>query len=108
MFDSLFPSGGAIAAFGLVFVRTSALALTSPVLGFGTGFAGYRIALTVFLALLLYGVAGAPITNAEPIELAALGLREALIGIFRRPLLTIERDVKIEHRVERGHRPVAA
>ena len=81
MFSSLI-SGGAIAAFGLVFVRTSALAITAPVIGFGTGFAGYRIALTVFLALLLYGVAGAPVTHAEPVELVALGLREALIGIF--------------------------
>ncbi len=78
----MIPSGGALAAFGLVLVRTGALVVASPILGFGTGFAGAKVGLCFFLAFLLYGVAGAPLAEVEPIALGALALREALIGVF--------------------------
>jgi flagellar biosynthetic protein FliR len=71
-----------LSAFGLVLVRTSALVVSTPMLGSGTGFAGHRIGLIFFLSLLLYAVCGAPPVAAEPILLGALALREVLIGIF--------------------------
>jgi flagellar biosynthetic protein FliR len=71
-----------LSAFGLVLVRTSALVVSTPMLGSGTGFAGHRIGLIFFLSLLLYAVCGASPLVAEPIELGALALREVLIGTF--------------------------
>ncbi len=76
------PAAATLAGFGLVLTRTSALVLASPVLGFGTGFAGYRIGLIFFLAFLLHWVVGVPVPSGEPLVLAALAVREVLIGIF--------------------------
>lgn len=70
-----------LAGFMLVLARTSALVLASPVLGQGTGFSGYRVGLIGFLSLLLYLSTGVPV-DAPPFELALMGLREVLIGIF--------------------------
>lgn len=67
--------------FLLVLARTSALVLSAPVLGQGTGFTGYRVALIAFLSLILYAVSGTPI-EAEPIELGLMCLREVMIGVF--------------------------
>jgi len=70
-----------IAGFVLVLARTGALVVASPVLGQGTGFSGYRIALVAFLSLLLYAAAGAPVA-AAPAELALMAAREVVIGVF--------------------------
>lgn len=75
------PLADMLAGFVLVLARTSALVLTAPILGQGTGFGGYRVALITFLALLLFAVAGAPVA-APPAELVLMGLREVAIGIF--------------------------
>ncbi len=76
------PATGALAAFGLVLTRTSALVLSAPVLGFGTGFAGYRVGLIFFLSFLLYWTSGGAVSDAEPLVLGAMAVREVLIGIF--------------------------
>jgi len=75
------PLAATLAGFLLVLARTSALVLAAPVLGQGTGFAGWRVGLIAFLSLLLFSVNGAPV-DAPPIELGLMVLREALIGIF--------------------------
>jgi flagellar biosynthetic protein FliR len=73
----------------LVLVRTSALVLSTPVLGQGTGFAGHRVGLIFFLSLLLFVALGTPSADAPPIELALMAMREALIGIFLGYLLQL-------------------
>lgn len=75
------PLSEIAAGFVLVLARTSALVLAAPVLGQGTGFAGYRVALVMFLAALLYAATGAPV-DAAPLELGLMALREVLIGVF--------------------------
>lgn len=75
------PLAATLAGFLLVLARTSALVLAAPVLGQGTGFAGWRVGLIAFLSLLLFSVNGAPV-DAPPIELGLMVLREALIGVF--------------------------
>lgn len=70
-------------AFGLYLSRTGALITSSPVLGFGSGFSGYKIALVFGIALVLYAATGSPLDGAsEPIGYGVLMLREALIGLF--------------------------
>ena len=76
------PLHALVAGFVLVLVRTSALVVSAPVFGQGTGFAGHRVGLIFFLSLLLYLAMGTPAADAPPIELALMGMREALIGIF--------------------------
>ncbi len=77
----MLPLSATLAGFVLVLLRTSAMVLSAPVLGQGTGFASYRIGLIAFLSLLLFIATGTPI-DAPPIELALMGLREVLIGVF--------------------------
>jgi flagellar biosynthetic protein FliR len=73
---------GTISAFGLYLVRTSAMVLSAPVLGTGTGFALHRVALIVATAFLFYATSGAPLANApSPLEFGALASREILIGL---------------------------
>lgn len=67
--------------FVLVLARTGALVVTAPVLGMGTGFSGYRIALVFFLSMLLFAVSGGPV-DVAPLELALMGMREVLIGVY--------------------------
>jgi flagellar biosynthetic protein FliR len=76
------PLHALVAGFVLVLVRTSALVVTAPVLGQGTGFAGHRVGLIFFLSLLLFVATGTPAADAPPIELALMALREAVIGMF--------------------------
>jgi len=75
------PLAAMVAGFVLVLVRTSALVMAAPFLGQGTGFAGYRVALIAFLSFLLYATAGVPV-DAPPVELALMGLRELVIGVY--------------------------
>lgn len=70
-------------AFGLYLVRTSALVLASPLLGTGTGFAGYKVALVTSVAVALYLSTGAPLAEeAGSIEYALLCMHEVLVGLF--------------------------
>lgn len=74
---------GTIEAIGLFLVRTSALVLASPLLGTGSTFTGYRVALIASLSFLLYSVAGEPLPGQPGgVEYALLALREVLIGVF--------------------------
>src|SRR5574337_1813143 len=78
----LFPPR-TLEAFSLYLARTSALVIASPLLGSGTGFAGWRVGLIVSIAFLLYSAGGAPLGHSpEPVEYACLVLRELLIGLF--------------------------
>jgi flagellar biosynthetic protein FliR len=72
-----------IEAFGLYLVRTSALVLSSPILGSGTGFAGYKVALILSVAVALFLSTGAPLAQ-EPggIEFGLMCLHEILVGLF--------------------------
>ena len=71
-----------IAGFGLVLVRTSGLVVFSPLVGRGSEFSGYKVALVFFVSLLLHVALGLPEVGAEPVAYAALALRELLIGAF--------------------------
>ena len=72
-----------IAAFGLFLTRTSALVLSAPLLGFGTGFSGYKVAMIFLLSFVLYVASGQPIAaDVDQFVYGAMMLREALIGIF--------------------------
>ena len=82
------PLADILAGFLLVLARTTALVLSAPFFGQGTGFVGHRLALIFFLAFLLYLVAGTPV-DAPPIELGLMTLREVLLGIFLGFLLQV-------------------
>jgi len=70
-------------AFGLVLMRTSALILSSPILGFGTGFSGYKVGLIFILSAVIFFAVGAPMNvEFEPVLYGVLALREILIGVF--------------------------
>ena len=70
-------------AFGLVLARTSAMVLSSPILGFGTGFAGYKVGLIALLSIVFFLVSGAPLEHGvDPFLYGAMAMREALIGVF--------------------------
>ena len=74
---------GTLEAFSLYLARTSSLVISSPLLGTGTGFAGYKIGLIAALSFLLYSTCGAPLGHSpEPVEFGCLVLREVLIGLF--------------------------
>ena len=75
------PLSAILAGFLLVLARTGALVISSPVLGQGTGFTGFRVGLIVSLSLLLYTATGAPV-DAPPLELGLMLLREVVIGVF--------------------------
>ena len=70
-------------AFGLYLVRTSALIMFSPLLGSGTGFSGYKVALIVGVAVALYLGTGEPLAvDAGGIEFALFCFREVTLGLF--------------------------
>jgi flagellar biosynthesis protein FliR len=82
------PLGDILAGFVLVLARTGALAVSAPLLGQGTGFTAHRVALVVFVAALLFAVAGGPVA-APPVEIALMMIREVVIGIFLGTLLAL-------------------
>jgi len=69
-------------AYGLILTRTSALILAAPILGFGTGFAGYKIGLTIVLSILLFTVVQPAVGEVGTFAYGAMMVREALIGVF--------------------------
>jgi len=74
---------GTLEAFSLYLARTSALVIASPLLGTGTGFSSYRVALIVGVSFLIYSTTGTPLAHSpEPVEYACMVLREILIGMF--------------------------
>jgi flagellar biosynthetic protein FliR len=76
-------TSGMLAAFGLVLIRTSALVIASPVIGFGAGYAGHKVALIAFLSWILFWASGASLEpGTTPIDFGLLALREVLIGLF--------------------------
>lgn len=77
-----FPPG-TLEAFCLYLARTSALVVSSPLLGMQTGFAGWKVALIFAVSFLLYGAGGMPLDHSPmPVEFGCLVLREILIGLF--------------------------
>lgn len=70
-------------AFGLYLVRTSALILAAPLLGTGTGFSSYKIALILGVTVALFLSNGEALPReVGSIEFAMLCLHEVLIGLF--------------------------
>jgi flagellar biosynthetic protein FliR len=72
-----------IQALGLYLLRTSALILGSPLLGSGTGFSGYKVALIIATTVAIFMSTGAPL--AEPVgamDYVLMGFHEVLIGVF--------------------------
>ena len=76
-----FPEGS-LEAFGLILVRTSALVLTAPVLGVGSGFSGYKIGIIFGIAFVLYVATGFPLPaeSLHPVAYGVLAVREVMIG----------------------------
>jgi len=73
---------GTLEAFGLYMARTSALIIGAPLLGSGTGFSAYKIALIAGVAFLLYIANGAPMNHQpDAVEYGVLMLREVTIGL---------------------------
>lgn len=83
---TLFQAGG-LEALGLYLVRTSALVLVAPILGSKVGFGGFKIALLLSLASLLFLSTGGLSRAGSLAGLSApvfgvLALREMAIGLF--------------------------
>ena len=79
----MFLPAGVLESFGLVLTRTSAFILMSPILGFGRGFSGYKIALIFVLSVVLYVALAEPLPGeVEPVVYGAMMLRELLVGLF--------------------------
>jgi flagellar biosynthetic protein FliR len=73
---------GMLEAFGLHAARAAALVVGAPLLGSGTGFSAYKVALIMGLALLLHGTHGEPLAHQPgAIEYGVLMLREVVIGL---------------------------
>ncbi len=68
--------------FGLVVARTSALVLSAPLLGSGTGFSGFKVVLILAVAGVLTPVVAEPLGPVEPIAYALMLLHEVLVGLF--------------------------
>jgi len=74
---------GMVEAFGLILLRTSALVVSAPIIGFGGGFSGHKVALIFFLSLLVFWTTGSTLGGeVDPAGYAIFALREVLIGLF--------------------------
>ena len=75
-------SPGTLVTLGLVLVRTSAMVLSTPLIGDGAGFSGYKVGLIGALALLSFSTIEAPLeASVGPLAFGAMAMREALIGV---------------------------
>jgi flagellar biosynthetic protein FliR len=73
---------GTLPTLGLVLMRTSACVLFSPLLGDGSGFAGYKVGLICALSGLSWATLDAPLeAEVGPLEFGAMAVREASIGL---------------------------
>lgn len=77
----LLPAG-AIEVFGLVLARTAAVVLSAPLLGAGTGFSGFKVALVVGVAAVLAPVVWEPLGPVAPVAYGLMVLHEVLVGLF--------------------------
>lgn len=70
-------------AFGLYLVRTSALILASPLIGTGTGFSGYKIALVISVTVVVFMSTGEALPQeSNPIQYAIMCFHEVMMGLF--------------------------
>ena len=77
-------------AFGLFLARTSALFVATPILGSGTGFSGYKVALVFLTSLVLFTAIGQPLpSDVDGFAYGAMMVREVLIGSFLGYLLQL-------------------
>ena len=73
---------GMIEGVGLFIARTSALLLTTPLLGSGAQFHGYKIALVTSVAMTLFVAQGFPaVESVSAIHYGLLVLREMVLGL---------------------------
>ena len=73
----------ALEAFGLMLARTSALFLVAPILGLGTHFTGYKVAIVFSVSFVLFVAMGEPLEpGIDAITYVVMMLREVLIGVF--------------------------
>jgi flagellar biosynthetic protein FliR len=83
-----------IAAFGLYLIRTGALFLATPVLGTGSAFSGYRIALIFAISFLLFGATGSDLgQDLRPMVFGMMALREVMIGLSMAFVLTMVQQI---------------
>lgn len=68
--------------FGLVLARTSALVLSAPLLGSGTGFSGFKVVLILGVTAALVPVVAEPIGPVAPLAYGLMLLHEVLVGLF--------------------------
>jgi len=74
---------GTLEALGLTTVRVGTAVLASPLLGFGYGFSGMKIALVAVLSFVIFAAFGEPLPfQPDGPTFAFLALREMLIGFF--------------------------
>ncbi len=70
-------------ACGLYLVRTSALFLAAPLLGSGTGFSSYKIALIIGITVALFLSSGEPLPESVgAIEYGMMCMHEVMVGLF--------------------------
>jgi len=80
---------GTVEVFGLVLARTSALVASAPILGTGTGFAGYKLVLILGISAALAPIVAEPLGDPTPIAYGLMLLHEVLIGLFLAFLLQL-------------------
>jgi len=72
-----------IQAFGLMLARTSALMAVAPILGLGTGFSGYKVALILLISFVIHLAVGTSLpAGIDGVTYAVMMGREVLIGAF--------------------------
>jgi len=76
-------TAGVLLAFGLYLTRCSVFLLTVPLLGSGSPFSGYKIALIGTMSVVFYAIGGEPVVlDGPPMVYVLLMFRELLIGFF--------------------------
>jgi len=81
LFGSTVPSG-LVEAGGLVLARTTAMLLTTPLIGSGATFFGYKVALVVAVSTAMFAAQGIPLVHVDSwVAYAVLAMREMVIGL---------------------------